>query len=61
MNMLKIDMINQALNRYRKIFPCGDKAEFSDCFTVDSGKLLFWFNTEDKTTHVMAVALPRNG
>ena len=59
MDTLKINMINEALERYRKIFPCSDRVEFSDCFTINCNQLLFWFNTEDKTTHILAAPIPR--
>jgi len=59
MDTLKKNMINEALQRYRKIFPCSNKEKFSDCFTVDCGQLLFWFNTDEKTTRVLAAALPQ--
>lgn len=58
MDTLKINMINEARKRYREIFPCSDKENFSDCFTIDSDHLLFWFNTEDKTTRVLTAAMP---
>jgi len=59
MDMLKTNMINEALERYRKIFPCSNKEKILDCFTVDCDQLLFWFNTEDNTTRVLSAALPR--
>ena len=58
MDTLKRNMINEARERYSKILPCSNKEKFSDCFTVDCDQLLFWFNTEDKSTHVLTAAVP---
>jgi hypothetical protein len=53
MNELKRKMIRKALRQYRRIYPCGSKRTFSECFTqVDDG-LVFWFNTEDRSTHLL--------
>lgn len=49
-------LMNNALEQYSRIFPCADKP-FSECFTVDHNRLLFWFNTEDETTHVLTTEL----
>jgi hypothetical protein len=57
MSNLKKIMIKKAKNRYKKILPCGKKANFEDCFTVEKNKLLFWFNTEDQSTHVESTEL----
>jgi hypothetical protein len=53
MRDLENDLIIQATRRHKKIFPCADKQEFSDCFTRCGNKVLFWYNTEDNSTHVM--------
>ena len=46
-------LIKKAVNKYKKIFPCGGKTSFSECFTKESdNNLYFWFDTEDCSTHV---------
>lgn len=46
-------IIKKAVNKYKRIFPCGGKRRFSECFTRESdNSLYFWFNTEDHSTHV---------
>jgi hypothetical protein len=55
---LERGMIQQAIHRHSSIFPCGDKEELSECFTSENDFLLFWYNTEDETTHVMISEQP---
>jgi hypothetical protein len=50
---LKRDMIAEAMEKYKNIFPTQSKTSLNECFTAESGKLLFWFNTEDESTHVI--------
>jgi hypothetical protein len=57
MNEIKTNMIAEATNDYTKIFPCGNKVSFEECFTRNGDQLLFWFNTEDQSTHVIAKTL----
>jgi len=46
-------LIKKAVTKYKKIFPCGGKRRFSECFTRESDdSLYFWFDTEDQSTHV---------
>jgi hypothetical protein len=46
-------MIHKAQLEHGRIYPCANKPSFEECFTVDNGMHLFWFNTEDKSTHVI--------
>jgi len=57
MNELKIKMISEATKNFNTIYPCGNKMTFDDCFTTNEDQLLFWFNTEDQSTHVMTKSL----
>lgn len=50
-------MIRQAERKYKKIFPCCHKESFSECFTRVENRVLFWFNTEDHSTHVLSKEL----
>ena len=43
----------EALKRFKKIYPCIGHNNFNKCFTYYKGKLFFWFNTEDKSTHIL--------
>ena len=46
-------LIKKAVNKYKKIYPCGGRKAFSECFTRESDdSLWFWFDTEDRSTHV---------
>ncbi|MBD3320564.1 MAG: hypothetical protein GF350_05645 [Chitinivibrionales bacterium] len=58
MNKLRQRLINQAKRKYRRIYPCTPKPTLAECFTFHNNKLLFWFNTEDHTTHVMTAEMP---
>ena len=49
----KRELIKQAITKYKRIFPCGEKRRLSECFTREGNELIFWFNTEDRTTRVM--------
>lgn len=53
MNELKKRMISQAKSVYKNIYPCGDKKNLQECFTVMDNRLVFWFNTEDDSTHLI--------
>ena len=58
MNELKKEMVEKAKHLYRnRISPCSTRRTFNDCFTVEDGKLYFWFNTEDNSTHILAADL----
>jgi hypothetical protein len=53
MNQLKQEMIRTARKRYQAIYPCASKKSLSECFTLEEDRIVFWFNTEDSTTHVL--------
>jgi len=53
MDSLKLELIQKALKTHKKIFPCGTKNSFSECFTFQGDKVLFWFDTEDHSTHMV--------
>ncbi len=53
----KMRLIQKAIDEHERIFPCGSAALLDDCFTVNEDKLLFWFNTEDDSTHLLEEVL----
>lgn len=53
MDRLKFDLIRKALRAYKRIYPCGTRNSFSECFTFQDDNLLFWFDTEDHSTHLL--------
>jgi hypothetical protein len=57
MNKLKEDLIRQARDTYKDILPCTPKSDLADCFTTEEDRVLFWFNTRDKTTHMIAAKM----
>jgi hypothetical protein len=60
MNELKNRLISKAQEIFIKIYPCGGKRDLTDCFTVIGNKLVFWFNTEDQSTHLLSLLFDRN-
>jgi hypothetical protein len=54
MGEIKERMIRQAMTQYGSICPLPHKTSFSDCFTCGNNTLIFWFNTEDNSTHLIA-------
>jgi hypothetical protein len=46
-------MIRRARQKFKKIYPCSPEQEFDRCFTIEGEKLLFWFNTDDCSTHLL--------
>ena len=57
MNELKTRMIFQARETFKNIYPCGTNTEFIDCFTMMGNMLVFWFNTDDHSTHLLTLPL----
>jgi hypothetical protein len=57
MNELKEKMIRNARRRFSSIYPCAYKKDLAECFTTDDDYLMFWFNTEDDSTHIEKVKI----
>ena len=55
MSEYKQNLLREAANKYKKIYPCGESADLSECFTEYDDTLYLWFNTEDDSTHVIAL------
>ena len=53
MSELERKMILQATKRHKKIYPCSNRDELSACFTRHEDMIFFWYNTEDKSTHLL--------
>ena len=54
MSEIQKRLIAQAKEQYKKIFPCNGKT-FNDCFTIERGKIYFWFNDIKCSTHMIAL------
>jgi hypothetical protein len=52
-NEIREQLIEQAIQRHRKIYPCANRRDFTECFTVTGNRVFFWFNTEDQSTHLV--------
>ena len=57
MHELKTRLISQAQQTFQTIYPCGNKVELFDCFTQMGNLLVFWFNTEDHSTHLLTLPI----
>jgi hypothetical protein len=59
----KEQLLFLAVQRYKRIYPCGRMHSIDSCFTVYNKRLLLWFNTDDDSTHLMAadVSAPDDG
>jgi hypothetical protein len=53
-------LIEKATRKHKKIFPCAHKDDISQCFTLDDGRLMLWFNTEDQSTHVVSAVVKKS-
>ena len=53
MSKLMQEMLDEANGRYNKIYPVGGRKQWSECFTEDMGFIILWFDTEDRSTHVV--------
>jgi hypothetical protein len=53
MEVICEDLIEQAVAKYRTIYPCGLKKSLAECFTLQNNRVVFWFNTEDQSTHML--------
>lgn len=49
----KRQLIQEAMEKYRKVYPCGSYQSFEECFTVHKDRLVLWFDTEDHSTHAV--------
>ena len=49
----QLNLIERAKQRYGKIYPVNSKQMFDkDSFSIIGGRLTFWFNTTDHSTHI---------
>jgi hypothetical protein len=55
---IKIRAIEKAKQRYGRIYPCNRMLNLDESFTCEDNMLLFWFNSRDKSTHVIVEPLP---
>lgn len=46
-------LIKKAREAFVKISPCRGKKSFSECFTKCENKLVLWFDTKDRSTHII--------
>jgi len=53
MSQMEKKLFQEAVKRYKRIYPVSRKRNFKDCFTYYEGMLIFWFNTIDRSTHVV--------
>ena len=54
MNEIREQLLTMARDKYRNILPIPRLKKIENCFTEDFGKTIFWFNTADKSTHLIS-------
>ncbi len=59
MTQTQVQLIKKARSKFGRIYPCGNKSTLSEGFNTMDGQEVFWFNTEDDSTH--AVKEEKNG
>jgi hypothetical protein len=57
MKEIQSALIQQARREYGNIAPCSSYDSLYDCFTVEFGKVMFWFNTIDNDTHLLVAEM----
>jgi hypothetical protein len=45
-------LVDIAREKFGTIYPCGGSGGWDKCFTRYKGRVVFWFNTEDNSTHI---------
>ena len=53
-------LIARACKKYKRIYPCDKAKSFAECFTSFNKNIIFWFNTEDGSTHVVSIEQDTN-
>jgi|GEM_PF-1625592 hypothetical protein len=53
MTDLETKLMKRAAAIHDRIFPCASQHGFDQCFTREEGKLYFWYNTGDDSTHLL--------
>lgn len=56
---IKTSLIEKAKKEFGEIAPTRNKKSLAECFTFEEDEIFFWFNTEDKSTHVLKADLPK--
>ena len=54
-------LIRQAMETHQNIAPCSNRESLHDCFSTFDDKLIFWFNTDDDSTHVIMEEVRNSG
>ncbi len=57
MYVYKNQLIEKALSKHGEIFPCNNKADLYDCFTIDNNHLILWYNLPNKSTCIEMIDL----
>lgn len=55
---LKLRLIRTAVEKHDGLItPTVHKKSFFECFTEHNGKLIFWYNTADKSTRLISAKI----
>lgn len=50
----KLRLIKLATETYGNIEPVSTKSSLDECFTEEENTMFFWFDTPDKSTHLLS-------
>lgn len=59
LEMIKLECLKRAQHKYDEITPIVGKGDLSECFTLHENHLVFWFNSADRSTHVVKYDLEK--
>jgi hypothetical protein len=51
--LLKQELVNEAFNKHAVVAPVGNRTSLDECFTIESDSLMFWYNDEGNSTHLL--------
>lgn len=57
MKLVKKRLLEKAVRKYKRIYPCAKSKRFRNCYTQNDDVMYFWFVTEDKSTHIVSEKL----
>jgi hypothetical protein len=57
MDAVRQEMVKIATEKFGSIHAVNNRESLEECFSEEEGMLIFWFNTEDNSTHIVTRAV----
>jgi hypothetical protein len=54
---LKKKMVDFAIKKHVDIYPTSDSKNLMDGFTIEKNHIIFWYNTKDRSTHIVSAEI----